>query len=398
MSSFIFITCVLVAASVSAAGKSYADATFQMAGKSILSEYDRKLLHEYGLMCFRGTENEVTDKLTFYANGSFEGNSPMFRGLSNQRNSTDLLKLKLQDIDVNLKEYSMINVDLYEKQIKEALKMKLFEKKAQVKEDDAEKKESRTLRNRIIIDSLPSAGYKGSIFPDLTDAANIPGWEEICNSLTGRFARCEYALRIFKHANGGNLDKETFFSNEIEYILEGKLNDRANYRRVKTKLIAVRFALNAIYLISDKGKMAMITEEAALTGPAAPAVEAALFALWVGAETDNDIDLLENGENVAMIKKMSNWALNDLVDIIDGISSSGKAVKPADTSGQSYKDYLRVLLYLEDRESMLLRMMDLTQINMKGTYYRDFLLKEHYAGFRFSTDIKGDSFSYVEQY
>ncbi len=395
MGSFILITGILVAASVSASGKSYADATLQLAGKSILSEYDRKLLDEYGLLCFRGDEKDITKKLKFYGSGSFDNNRLEYTGLVSQKDSVDLLKLNMEKVEATLKEYSMINVDLYEEQLKEALKTKFLDNTTRSKGNEDK---NRTLRNEIVIDSLPSAGYEGSIFPDLTDASNIPNWEEITNTATDKFARCEYAMKMFKHANNGDLNKETFFNNEIEYILEGKFGDTENYNGVKAKILAARFALNSLYLLSDRVKMGEITALASSTGPATPAAEAAIFMAWVGAETDNDIDLLESGKNVAIVKTRTNWALNDIAKIMDGLASSEKAVQPINKRGQSYGDYLRVLLYLEDREAMLLRMMDLTQINMKGNYYRDFLLKEHYCGFRFNTTIKGDTFNYVQQY
>ena len=394
MGSFILIISVLVAASVSASGKSYADAAFQLSGKSILSEYDRKLLDEYGLLCFRGDETDIKNKIKYYTNGSFDKNQVIYSGLTSNKDRVDLMKMNLSDVDVTLKEYSMVNVDLYEDQIKEALKTTLFKDKKRIVSDN---NDGRILKNEIVIESLPSSGYEKSFFPDFTDAANIPSWEEVKNRSTNKFARCEYALNVFKYANGGGLDKKTFFNNEIEYILEGKLSDKKNYAAVKAKLITMRYSLNAVYLLTDKAKMAMITAHAAATGPATPAAQAIIFAAWVAAETDNDIGLLEKGDNVALLKTSANWALNDIVKVMEELSSEN-VVNPGSKNGLSYNDYLRLLLYSSNREVTLLRMMDLTQINMKGVYYRDFLLKEYYAGFRFKSVVKGDGFNYVQHY
>lgn len=396
--SFILIIGILIAASVSASGKSYADATLQISGKSILSEYDRKLLDEYGLLCFRGDETNIEKKLKFYANASFDSKRIEYVGLSSSKNKTKLLKLNMTDMDVMLKEYSMVNVDLYEKQIKEALKTTITDKSTRTEND---KEKNRTLKNEVIIDSLPSAGYKGNVLPSLDDVRNLPEWEKVKNATTGKFARVEYVMKMFKHANKGNLDKDTFFNNEIEYILEGKHSDDANYSGVKIKIYAVRMTLNTAHIIANPKKMEEVTVLAAPAAAAAGigmlAAEAAIIGTWAAAETENDIDLLEAGHNVAMVKTDSQWALNNPKAIVDGVSRE-KGVLPLSKNGQDYGDYLRVFLYLEDREAMLLRMMDLTQINMKGTYYRDFLLKEHFSGFRFNTVIKGDKFNYVQQY
>lgn len=398
MGSFILIIGVLIAASASASGKSYSDATLQLSGKSILSEYDRKLLDEYGLLCFRGDEREMEKKLKYYANASFDPHSAAYSFITSNKKRVDMLNLRMNSMVVNLKEYSMLNVDLYEDQIKKGLAGNLVKKEGRNKTD---KKNNRTLRNEIVIDSLPSFGYKSGIFPTLDTIKNIPDWGQVKNSTTGKFASNEYIMITFKHANEGNLNKETFFNNEIEYILEGKMGDDDNYRGVITKIIAMRFALNSAYLITDPQKMAEITKLAAPAAVAAgigmAVAEAAIFAAWVTAETENDIKLLEDGHKVSLVKTRTNWALNNLEDIVNDVVSKD-AVKPSNKDGQSYSDYLRILLYLMDREAKLLRMMDLTQINMKGTYYREFLIKEYYAGFRFNAKIKGDEFDYVQQY
>lgn len=67
-------------------------------------------------------------------------------------------------------------------------------------------------------------------------------------------------------------------------------------------------------------------------------------------------------------------------------------------SGNNYVDYLRILLYLEDREKKLLRCMDLIQLNMKGCYNRSFDLKEYYGGFRFVAVANDRAYEYMEKY
>jgi hypothetical protein len=51
-----------------------------------------------------------------------------------------------------------------------------------------------------------------------------------------------------------------------------------------------------------------------------------------------------------------------------------------------------------DRETKLLRVMDLMQLNLRGTYYEDFLMREHYIGFRFECDVDGERYAYTEKY
>jgi hypothetical protein len=106
--------------------------------------------------------------------------------------------------------------------------------------------------------------------------------------------------------------------------------------------------------------------------------------------------LIEERANVAFIKSPAQWATQNIADILDGVIFG--AVYPADRSGQSYEDYLRLMLFLGDREKKLLRTMDLIQINMKGTYDGGFMLKDYYSGFDFEATIEGNKYAYSERY
>ena len=64
----------------------------------------------------------------------------------------------------------------------------------------------------------------------------------------------------------------------------------------------------------------------------------------------------------------------------------------------SYGDHLMVLLYISDRETQLLRMLDLIQINLKGGYYEGFLISEHYFGFSLSAAYDGKDYRYEQKY
>ena len=131
------------------------------------------------------------------------------------------------------------------------------------------------------------------------------------------------------------------------------------------------------------------------------AAKAGVMAAWTAAETGNDMRLLENGDKVAIFKTSSQWATHDIVTIANGWVAEIVLKDPVyaeDRSGQSYRDYLRLMLYIMDRETKLLRIMDLIQINLKGTYNGEFLMREHYSGFRFECSVDGEHYAYEETY
>jgi hypothetical protein len=57
------------------------------------------------------------------------------------------------------------------------------------------------------------------------------------------------------------------------------------------------------------------------------------------------------------------------------------------SNGLDYENYLFMLLCFKSRECKLLRMMDLIQMDMKGSYYEDFLLGNCYGGIDFTCTV-----------
>ena len=62
-------------------------------------------------------------------------------------------------------------------------------------------------------------------------------------------------------------------------------------------------------------------------------------------------------------------------------------LEPETSEGLNYKGYLILLLFFEDREAKLVRIMDLIQINMKGNYDSGFSMAGSYAGFQLNGEM-----------
>jgi hypothetical protein len=404
----VLVTCLFAATKV-ASGVSYADAALQSAGRSVLSEYDTKLLSRYGVFAFRGDERRIERDIAFYANASLRKDKGSYFPFVPSGARTRVFDIRIEGTEANLKEFSLLDTDNFEEQIKGAALAKTAERligKA-VKGKGAKKDysdplsghEDRTLRNEGVIEGLPSAGVLWS-FPDVS-SLSPEKLSDIAGLAAADALNTSYILAAFGHANDGVSEDDSFFDAEIEYILSGKKNDRANYDSVKMKLTLIRFIANNIAFYRDPVKTAQV---AALAAPFAAAAgvgeEAArltITEMWVGAETKNDIGLFEAGGKVAFLKTPAQWALTDGAKAVDGLFS-GTLIYPASRSGQSYETYLGALLFLMDRETKLLRVMDLIQLDMKANYDRDFLIREYYTGYRFRTEALGESFEYTERY
>lgn len=177
----------------------------------------------------------------------------------------------------------------------------------------------------------------------------------------------EYILEHFQTAveepEGGGLDYE------LEYILGGKGSDRENLEAVVKKLLLLRFVPNYVYLQGSAEKKAE-AEALALTlcslltvpGITEAAVQGILFA-WAYGESLVDIRSLLAGNKVPLVKSDESFQLSlaglltigETEDLNDGRD---------DTDGLSYREYLRMLLFLEKKESVALRALDLIEMDL----------------------------------
>lgn len=134
---------------------------------------------------------------------------------------------------------------------------------------------------------------------------------------------------------------------------------------------------------------------ASLAGPASPAAKLALAESWALAESLNDYKVLMHGGKVPVKKTPMDWCV-DLKGVAEGI---GQGYIPNHSStGMDYQDYLQVLLGFCDRETKLARMLDVMQLNIQGSYDRDFLILTSQTGFSYTVRINGKEYAFDERY
>jgi hypothetical protein len=425
LSSLLLLASVLIGAAGLAAGKSYGDLVFRMAGRSLLSEYDRKLYEDYGLFAMRSDEEQAARKLTHYSDASLKNGG--------RAGAVWLLPCKVTDLQVNLSDFSLLDADTFEKQVLDDIKFIMVNNLADKlrpasQAAPADGTEPRTINNLTVLNGLPSKGMGGggpSAFSMLS--SGLPSAGELLSGGTDAFFVSEYIMARFAHAYAPvpNLaaGHTRFFQYETEYIIVGGYSDAGNLNDIESRLRILRFALNEVCIHNDKKLTAAVDALAASLSAVFKAIPAAVFreliyAVWVILETDNDLKLLRAGKNVALVKSHDNWAVaieavpkiitaylaNAANGSADINKTSEKAAhyldmaEPRDKSGFSYGDYLRLFLFFTSRENKLLRSMDLIQINMKTGYREDFLLREHYVGLRYDLVMNGDRYRYRQTY
>ena len=157
-------------------------------------------------------------------------------------------------------------------------------------------------------------------------------------------------------------------SYELEYLLCGETSDRANLKKTAEKLLAVRGAMNFLYLFNTPEKKAQADSLAtSVSGGNIAAqfvVSFFILALWAFGEAILDLRCLFAGGNVPFWKNEGSWrtSLEELLSL-SFLDREGTGDGSRGQSG--YEDYMRILFFLQNRQIRNYRMMDVIQWNVR---------------------------------
>lgn len=362
---------IAISSSVDSLGNLYA--------RNVLSEFDNTLKNRYGIIACDLNECTLESKINYYFSES----------ISNKN------YININGINCSLNDYKLSNGNVF---VREVDKIVISNCKPIIEyyEND-ETIENRYITSEWIINSLPSKMEHSELDSSLLEKVSIES----------------YVFNYFKnHLKTDELGK-TYFKNEIEYIISGKLNDNDAQNNVYNKLVIVRNADNLRYIETSKEKCAAIDALAITIMPEAPLVFKAIFIeAWAYLEAKNDLKLLYMGKKVPIVKDDESFALD--IDVIkDAILKKGKenienfdydqdyninAIEPSVIKGQDYEGYLKVLLASIPSEDILYRIMDIIQINLKYIYSKDFLISDYVVGLEYTIDINKRKYSFSSQY
>lgn len=173
-----------------------------------------------------------------------------------------------------------------------------------------------------------------------------------------------------------NPDEKKKLSYELEYVIGGRKSDRENLDIVVTKLVGMRFPVNYGFLLSDSVKKAEAEAMAAtLAGVIAlPAlisvIKQAILLAWAFGESIMDVRALLAGEKVELLKNQENWKLQ-----LSSLLKLGKEEINVQKSegGLSYREYLRMLVFLQKEKEVTMRSLDVIEMNIRqkrGEFFR----------------------------
>ena len=185
----------------------------------------------------------------------------------------------------------------------------------------------------------------------------------------------EYELEKFNYYNKLLSDEITSSGSEkleVEKLITGKNSDRDAIGDVVNRILLMRIAMNVLHIYKDSSKRQMARQFSALLFSAfSPIMVEIMFLViitaWGTAQSIADVKKLLSNKRVNLMHDDESWTVS--VESIIGIArnqlfSSGES---EDDKGLAlnYKDYLRILLMLENQSNVNSRMAGIIEKNIK---------------------------------
>ena len=343
LSSLVMAVVMIINAACGFAARSVVDSVSALAGRSVLSEYQKDLYERYGIFALRADDAMLSRLSAFYINGSLVTPKALVSPVA-------------ASVKASAESYPALDTKNFGQQVKRlapaaaVMKGRVLEYLSRfighgssagsvfnsLNEGDhvedssgaAEKSFGRD-KDRSRGNKIPNKDFKKLPskllgYPKRISLLLSGGITDLSFST---IAEDEYIMAMC--SNAVHTREDTYLELEAEYILYGNASDAANLKALKLSLFALRFAVNEIKYLSETGEVLVST-----------AASVALAA--------DEVRRLLAGQSV---------------DDLD------------------YDVYLRILLALVPRNEKLARLMDVMQINITIKDGANFAFKNYAYGF-----------------
>lgn len=223
---------------------------------------------------------------------------------------------------------------------------------------------------------LPNSAITGENIPS---QINDSEWEgaEASNAAEDKAWLIYYALHYFGSYENQNTD--TVMVCELEYLAGGKQREKDNLEQVVEELWGVRESFNLLYLLGDSEKrnaayeMAMMIPGVAAQPVLAVVIQGVILTAWAAGESLLDVRTLLQGNKVPLVKNDVSWqlSLQQLQDLTEAVKGNRGTEE-----GFTYRQYIAMILMMQSRENLCMRMLDLIQCNLQKNVNSSFLIKD----------------------
>lgn len=395
-----FVGGIMESASIQMA-KNYRRADMNRAMESVFAEYQKELLEEYEIFALdtgyetsQYGEDMVIRRLEYYGAQNMEHQVRRIQYLTDhggrafyeqvaaymeQQYGIDLVKEQVGMTDMWKKQdEQIIEYEQTGKTEQEHLDQLLEEQEGELPSEDnpiayvEELKKSPILslvmpedrqvsEKKIELASMVSKRQRNQGYGDFSDVTPEAG--TVDHLLFGRYLTDHFGHAVSEE-DKGELDYE------LKYMLAGKESDRENLEAVVNKLLLFRFVPNYMHLQGSSTKKAeaeamALTLCSLLAVPAITQAAAQVILLaWAYGECLMDVRALLNKGKVPLMKNEESWQLS-LSDLLK-LGQDKSLNDGQDTgSGLTYEEYLRILLFLEKKEALGMRALDLIENNLR---------------------------------
>ena len=196
------------------------------------------------------------------------------------------------------------------------------------------------------------------------------------NNLINKVLMGEYFFDMFNYYGKEELNELTPSNShnlEVERLLFGKSSDKDNLKSTIYRILLIREGLNLMYIYKDSNKRELARHFVYATfGVLSPVVAEIIYILvlscWAFAQAIMDVKNLLDNKKVLFFHTDESFQfdLEDIFSLITGTitnTSSEYIVKDKDLA-LNYKDYLRLLLIIENDNALNSRAVSIIQHNM----------------------------------
>lgn len=285
----------------------------------------------------------------------------------------------IRDLNDELKDIAKDASD-YLKDIKDELKDLRIEEFVLVEKTGSHSSEEIKLnnivdfKNVLLLDMVLDKERINSISDKAITLKNINVMTNASQISIDKIIFTEYELDKFNYFNRDKFDepvKSNSTSFEIERLINGNSSDKNNLKSTISKILLIRIAMNVFSIYTNSSRrQAARTFTYTIFGGFSRILAEAMFLLvltaWGTAQSIADIRKLLTGKKVKFIHTDDSWTI-DLENLFN-ITNFDSNIEYEDDKfpALSYKDYLRILLFITNQSDINSRMVALIDKNIKN--------------------------------
>lgn len=185
-------------------------------------------------------------------------------------------------------------------------------------------------------------------------------------------------------------EKSTALAYELEYLLCGKKEDKANLNGSISRIVLVRTLIHFISLMTDsaaRGEVRRFAETAAFFS-GIPALQlvlmTALLFVWAAGLALIEVCAMLNGKKPEVLPDRNRRAVqfSELLQLSPAfIRARGEAFEETGAVRAGYEEYLQLLCFAVSQEKLNYRSMDLIEANMRERFDPDFRMLKCICGY-----------------